>query len=616
MAEKTSTTYDILHSTPVSLKELSVIAVALELWRSEINEYRKSQTLERFRASDNIASLRTKLPKLPSLIYDVIVKYVTKLGNSIVDWLEEHFRTVSNFDGRYQSCVLEYFDDFVCDYDGTINLVKTAERMMHCDSLDDVLKFIIACRYFLEDHVKRIWPSVREKVDLASIDFNRNSLLYFWICYLSNQLNEIPTGGYDTVDEKMLEICIHTYHNPLAINYFWNRVPYESQKRIVSDRFPFDNMECFARFILPRLDLDDQELGQFVENNGQHLMEDLLDHPSHDERLIVRTWMCIKSRISDVTFCNLIVNMLEMRTVPGCYLYIGHRELEHWLHVCCIIWDSASHHLKRSAIKFISSDLESIVCQEDDIIRAGSTEFLVYIFSHFTWEEKQSFWRNCWKNLIANISSHDLQRIMEVCFQHEDDIIKFKENVIAESENLQLRCISLLSRANFHELDALVNFSYPHSAESAKHFKRRLLQSSFIGESSDFYYAHVVHCEELDTFINKAFDSIDLANDFKHQLVSSPNNLEAMLECVRMPEFSYEALRKFIETFVSTEQILQQIKSSIIDRLKEAAIFRSIFIGHANSIPSFDQFLLWCLGSNELVMEFQQTYITPCLEDL
>ncbi|XP_065223488.1 uncharacterized protein LOC135847735 isoform X3 [Planococcus citri] len=615
MAEKTSNSYDVSYSTPVSLQELSVIAVGLELWRSEINEYRKRQKLKEFHDSDKIpASLRSRLPELPSVIYDVIVKYIARLGISIRDWLREHSRTVFYFDESYQSCVLEYFDDFVGNYNGSIDFVKTSERMMHCDSLDDVLKFIVACRYFLEDHVRRIWPSVQEKMDLRDIDLNFywNPLLYYWMYRLNNQLNKIPTDDYDTVDEVMLEECIRTSHNTLAMNYFWNRVPYESRIRIVIDLFPYSRTECFARSILPRLDLNDQQVIEFVEENGEKLIAELLDRSYHDERLIVQTWMCIRNNMNGIAFAELIVDMLHLRDDIR-YVFIGHPEVEHWLHMCCIIWDSAPYHLKRSAIIKISSDLESDACPKNDSIHAASSEFLLYILPHFTLEEKQSFWRNCWKSLIRTKSTRDLQRIMEKCLAREDDMMKFKVNVIADSEFLQIRCVTLLSSANFHELNALVNFSYPYSAESAKNLKRRTLLSSLI--SDDFYldYEHVVRCEEFDTFINKAFDSVDLANDFKHQLVSSSNNLSRVLDRVRLPEFSYEALRKFIETFVSTEQILQLVKSSYIDYLKEAAICRSYIIKNANSKPFFDQFLLWCLGSNQLVMEFRQTYITPYL---
>ncbi|XP_065223470.1 uncharacterized protein LOC135847730 isoform X1 [Planococcus citri] len=677
MAEKTSNAY----STPVSLEQLSINAVGLELWRSKIDEYRTSQRLERFRASDNVVSLRAKLPELPSVIYDMIVKYVTRLGESITDWLEELIRTVCRVDGNYyRGCVLEYFDDFVCDYDGTIDFVKTAERMMHYDSLDNVLKFILACRCFLEDHVRRIWPSVREKMHLSTIDFNMNPQLYYWICHLSNQLNKVPSDMHYTVDENMLEKCVEMCHSRLAVNYFWNRVPYEDQmgmanyllrqniegfvscilpkldnqrlEKIVNEKgeylmetlpldkwhivqlalnyiwkfVPFEmqvqmandvfrrNRKCFASCILPKL--NDRQVEKFFNEKSSELMGDLMNDFSRDETRILQTWTCIIKTMNGSTFSNLVVNML--RTEAGYFSQMDHQKLEKWSKRCCELWNRAPHHLNRSAIIDISSDLELTLCRQNDRLntRATSCEFLLSILSDFTLEERQSFWRNCWKNLMLNKNACDLQRIMESCFEHEEDMINFKENVIAESENLQLRCDLLMSCSNFDECDALVNFSCPRSAETVKRLKQRYLQSSFLDDCSGFYYSHVVHCKKLDKFINTAYDSVDLANEFKHQLVSCPDNLRVLMTCVRMPQVSYRAFRKFIETFVSNEQILQQVKSFIIDHLKEAAISRSVTIEDANSKPFFDQFLLWCLGSNELVMELQQTYIKPCLEDI
>ncbi|XP_065223473.1 uncharacterized protein LOC135847730 isoform X4 [Planococcus citri] len=607
MAEKPSNLYDIFHPTPVSLKELSVIVVGRELWRCEIDRYRKDQALEKFRDillfNKTIKSLKTKLPELPSVIYDVIVECVTRLGNSISDWLEQLIKTLSRVD-----CVLKYFDDFVCDYNGTVDFVKTAERMMHCDRFDDVLKFHIACRYFLEDHVRRLWPSVKEKLNVKNINFHSKPLMFYWICYLSNQLNMIPLGRHGTVDEAVFEICIRESPNPLAINYFWNRVPYEKRMQM-ADYAVLVDIESFVRSFL--LKLDDQQLEKLVNEKGSNFMQAVLNGPFSHERFIFQTWIYVKNIMNGSTFSRFLVNILITNHKVGLHDRSEDEKFENRLHQCCLIWNDAPHDLKRSAITKISSDLEITICREA-VIRAISTEFLLSIISHFTSETKQCFWSNCWQNLMLNKNARDLQRIMEICFEHEDDIVKFKENVMAESGSLQRRCISLFSRANFDELDALAYFHHPRSAEAAKHLKQRILQSSFIAESSGFHYTLVDHCEEFDTFIDKAYDSVDLANDFKHQLVSSPNNLVAMLNCVDNPEFSFEALRKFIETFVSTEQILQPIKSFIIDRLKDDAVARDYVTMRAAFRPShFDQFLLWCLGSNEQVVEFWQTYIIP-----
>ncbi|XP_065223471.1 uncharacterized protein LOC135847730 isoform X2 [Planococcus citri] len=612
MAERTSNVYDILHPSPVSLKELSVIAVGLEVWRCEINEYRKNGTLDSFRAtcSDMTSLLRTKLPELPSVIYNVIVEYVTRLGKSIAEWLEEYLRTVRYFDNSNNRCtgglskVLEHFDDFVCDYNGTIDFIRTAERMMRYDYFDDVSKFVVACKHFLEDHVRRIWPSVRQNIDLSSIDLYTHPQLYYWICHLSNQSNEI-TGEFNSVDKNMLIECIHMSGNSLAMNYFWNRIPYANQNRmavVVYER----SMKCFVRCILAKL--DDRQLVKFVNAKGSYLMRALVEDQFCDERFILQAWMYINNTMNGNTFSKLVVNMV--RTEAGYFMRIDHQKLENWLVRCCLIWNSAPHNLKRSAITRISTK-ELIICREGFRSSPCSTssEFLLSILSHFTLEEKQSFWRNCWKNLLINKNVRDLQRIMEACFEREDDMVKLKENVIAASENLQLRCVWLLSRAHFDELDALANFCCPHNAETAKHLKRRTLLSSLTSDDFHFNYKLVIHCEEFDTFINNACDSVDHATDFKHQLISSPRNLtlREVSISIRNPQVSYEAFIKFVETFVSTEQILQLVKFSVLYELATHRNYR--IIEEANSKPFLDQFLLWCLGSNERVVEFKAHYI-------
>ncbi|XP_065224266.1 uncharacterized protein LOC135848306 [Planococcus citri] len=601
MAEIFPDVYDFVHPTPVSLKELAAMAVSLEIWRCEMNKYRKSDTLEEFWPSCECISLKTILPDLPSTIANVIAKYVRRFALSIQDWLNVHHTKVFRFHSNYKTYVLNKFDDFVCDYNGTVHREKTAKRMMDSDRLSQDEKFKIACVYFFEDDIRRIWPStICRNMNLCDIDFDENAELYYWIGCLENKLPKIPGYPGNYIEERTLKKCI-TNNSRQSVEYFWDRINLVTRMRTAIDCF-HTSTQSSVRFILPKL--DEEKLAEFVNLYGVELIQSLLLGFGHDETLVLSTWMYIRNVMNVSQITDLVVRMM-LTEASG---WLNFNNIENFLCLCFEILNDLPLDSKLTIIRTILSNHNNVLV-ESRYADSGSwrtIEFLLRFLPCVPVEERNVFWHSYWHLIIPRTRCKDLKRIMDICFENEDEIVEFKENIMTGNESVRGVCVSLWNQCFFDELNGFVNFCYPDTGK-ARRFKQELLQSSLFGESVSFSIECLNSSKEFNEFIDDAYENSDLSTDFKIQLMSSPEIQYRLSQyaCEKV----YEQLMEFIDMFVPSEQstLMQQIKTRMINALKEK------LIGHMDSSilyswlskSSFKSFLLWCLRSEDEVDKFQ-----------
>ncbi|XP_065223628.1 uncharacterized protein LOC135847836 [Planococcus citri] len=588
MAEFTSQLYDILQPTPVSLKQLSAIVISAEIWRCEVDKYRSGNTLKEFRPSGKLISSKTTLiPDLPSVIYPMIDVYVKIFGDSMKGWLWRHYGEVFKFGYDHETSVLEYFEDFVCDYDGSIHYAKTAQRMMLCDRFDQGQIFLIACTYCFEDHIRQFYPVVSSESILPS-NATDNLLLIYWKVVMETRIQ----ASRSTV-EIMVDCCMP--HSGLSLEYFWNRVPPEKRLQKAIDLFVSD-LRSFVRYILPKLNR--QQLDEFLKEKGCELMYALLENSTYDEEFVLRTWLHVRNAMSENVFTNLLVKILQIE-------FMGFFVSSEFFHLCFEIWNSAPESLKRLATKAIASnekvyeDLTILICHPP---LWRKLKFMLAILSYATYEERNAFWRSCWDCLIYKIRGEDLHEIMKQCFQNEDEIIEFKKNVMADHNRVLDLCGFLLQEMYLNDLNDFVNFLLPE-IQPARNFKQQLLQStSFDNRWRNCSEKFIQKSKEFDEFISEAFNDVDVAKNFKNHLVSSPLIQNQILDIALF--VPTEQLVKFTDLFVSNEEILLQLKTRIIDFLKENARDTDY-----KSRPSFISVLSWCLKSDEEVTKFKLTYL-------
>ncbi|XP_065200378.1 uncharacterized protein LOC135831653 [Planococcus citri] len=608
--------HDILHPTPVSLQKLSAMVVSLEIWRREVDKYRRSRQLKELEVfSLGIENTLVTLPDLPSVIHKTIKKMFNKFANSVSSWLREHYKRVFDCYKRYshENFILQYFDNFICDYDGSIHYTRTAERMMRCVAFNAEMKFKIACLYFFEDDIKRIWPSVSRQMSVDSINFQKFPQLYYWICRLTNKLGKIRNpepisfstwlSDTRTVDERMFDA--HMSRNRPTLEYFWNRISLGKQMK----RFEYVDGYDFVRFILPKL--NDRQLDELL-NNYSGAFYTLFRYLHCNKKTVLRIWFYIRSKniMSKSTFTDLVVNLIDDEDYGDDENEFDH---ENWEYLCREIWNNTPLDFKQSTISFISSDsgwLEGMNIVDDYHSNQIHVEFLLLILEDASLKERNSLWRNCWKTLIEAIRTKDLQRMMRLCLRNEDEITQFKQNYLIHSPKVLQNCLSLFTKAYFDELSAFVSFCYPE-LQAARNFKERILQSVFLGEDCQLSRQIVCGIKEFNDFVN------DVSANFKNRLMSSSSFLERLSSIIcgdeddeeEEEEISLKKLTKFIRIFVSTKKVPRQIKMSLINSLKEYLITNAIYLGNLFRKPEFDSILLWCLGSDKAVGEFKLTCI-------
>ncbi|XP_065224205.1 uncharacterized protein LOC135848260 isoform X3 [Planococcus citri] len=584
----------------ITLQELSAITVAREIWRCEVNNCRTNNELEKLTPKKLRISFKSKVPDLPTTIDSTIEKYVTKFCLSMENWLEQHYYRVFIFHYGHLNYVLQDFDDFVCDYNGTIDYVKTAERMMRCNKFGDVEKFKIACTYFFEDDIRRIWPFVCKKVGPHNIEFDNCPQIYYWIFCLRNELHKIPTSEHQSVDEAMFDRYM-PYNRP-SLEYFWNRMSYQNQIHSAARLVQLKD-EFYIRFILTKLDY--QQLYEFVNMKGCDLICDLLRKRYFEAEFVLEVWMCMRNVMNKGNFTKLVVDMLQTEsTRPYTEEKNDHKN---WLCLCRELWHSAPHDLRQSAIKNISTYLKLFTSYRST---AGneSSELLLTILECATFDERRSFWTNCWRNLILGKNVEDLQQIMEMCFENGDAIIQFKEEVMSPSEYVWNLFVEVIKKFDFKKLNDLVDFCCPN-AETPRHFKQQLLLQSNAFDDKCYLRSWLI-CRKSDTtqfvkFINDAYENSDLAADYKYRflasLLASEHDLHEWIHCTL--QCNWKEFPILFETFVPTEQAMRRVKMRIIDSVKNFSRLRWDGLFYK---PIFDDLLLWCLGNDGEVEKFQQ----------
>ncbi|XP_065223318.1 uncharacterized protein LOC135847618 isoform X1 [Planococcus citri] len=602
--------YDIAQPTPVSLKDLTAITISLEIWRNEIQKHRTNRTIERFNPPTLKISSKTVLPDIPVLLYDVIDEYVPRFGCSASKWLYSHYRRIFQSHRTNRNSILEVFDDFVADYGGTIDYVRTAKRMMVCDRLSEVEKFAIACTYFFHDDIRRMWSSVCQSFDLNKMDFLVCPQLFYWICLFRNELRRIPgQRSGRSVDEVMLHH--HMIGNRPSVEYFWYQTSLINRMRKAIDAATRDK-KLLVTFVLSKL--NDQQLDEFVNTNGCKLILSLLNDIVLNSWFFQPTWKFIKNKVNESTFRSLVIEMwtLELTSsFEGCS-----KELQNWLNCCSEIWNSIPTNLKQSIAEDILSDRAFF--QNMPMFTSSNRRFvgfLMIILSSATFERRSTFWRNCWPHLIRGTRSKDLIRMMKLCFENEQELKQFRDDIFAENENVRIWCSELLRVGIFDELNDLLDFCWSE-VEIAKIYKQLLLRSTFPLENIHLNCQHIERYDEFNAFIDDTFDSQDEAANFKNQFMSSSEvqGILSMYTSVRNP--SFEALMRFVDTFVSEQQTLHVIKERMIGVL--TALFKNpenIYFVDCNDFktPVFHRFLLWLLGNAEEVERFKGTH-SLCIE--
>ncbi|XP_065204483.1 uncharacterized protein LOC135834500 isoform X20 [Planococcus citri] len=605
MTETASNVYDLIYPSPATLKEISCNALITGLWRWEV-ENRTNDDYDEFISELNLCkNLDPRIPSTLKIMIDVhIGKFITSMGQ----WSGYHCVKLLHFPRNDENCTLHDFYDFACERDGTIHYIRTAGRMMTSDLFSNEEKFKIACMYSFEDDIRRIWPSVWKKFDLNEIDFDRSPQLFYWICMLRNKLDQIPNPDDDPIDAVMLRVSPCPSYHWSSLVYFWNRICPENQLVEAINVYKVDE-ESFVRFILPKF--SDELLDKFVAAEGSYLIYDLLTS-RYDKFCVLPTWMYFRNKMKENNFIDLIELFMlgEINHFAKNVLNENLVETEDESFLCCEIWRTSPGKLKQSAIKYILTQDDLFPKEPSIPPRFRETRFLSTVLLDSSRKERNTFWHTNWRCLINGTRGKDLQRIMELCFKNEQDIVKFKETVIPEDEyaSIGVYCRPLLKHGYFEEIDDLLIFCCPE-IQKRKNLKQHFLRLVFLDDDFSFTLRHFLEVESMNEFINDAFEDVELATDFKNNCVLSCTDkyfLHQRTVGVRstFSWFSADYLVHFIDTLVQTEKHTVFFKQRILNYVRDFLINGNILHASADDLETI---LLWCLGNEDEITNFKQS---------
>ncbi|XP_065219461.1 uncharacterized protein LOC135844974 [Planococcus citri] len=428
MTETTSRVHDLAFPSPIPLKEISAIVLVAELWREEIART-EIKTEHELKLVKNIILLRKIIANIPSEIRDLLVEYVAKFETSIKTWLVLHsFILVSHL------CLpcdkLSTFHDFVWDWNGNIDNVRTAKRIMLCDRFTAVVKFKIACLYCFEDDIRRIWPFVSSNfidLKLNEIDFFHRTRQYgsiqffYWIYCLRNELHNMPNPYNVQIEEMVLGFC--EFDSYSCAEYFWNRIPYERrlQATCQDGHVTICDSDVFVRFFLQRL--DDLQLAIFLTEIGVEFISKLL--ANEFKIYVLPAWMYIRNKMNKSHFTRIIEKLLNMET--NSFTAKERLNSEDEVYICCELWRNSPENLKRSALNDLLSNEEvfkRIGTEKPEPLR--EMRFLITVLLDASFEQRHTFWCKNWRNLISGARVEDLMGVMKLCFRDENDMNLFK----------------------------------------------------------------------------------------------------------------------------------------------------------------------------------------------
>ncbi|XP_065203926.1 uncharacterized protein LOC135834012 [Planococcus citri] len=584
MTNSSSAVYDLSYPSPITLKEISSIVVAVELWRTEINAYLESNDSDKYYLTGHI-QLKNLIPDIPSTIYNRLPHYIVTFRKSIKKWLRYHcFISPDSNNGRCFNNILRRFHDFAWDWNGTINYVRTARRMLQCDRFSDEEKFRIACLYYFEEDIKRIWPSVSTKMLSNEISVRVCPQLFYWSNKLRSNSSIDGIFNYDSLD------------NQSSLEYFWNRLPSEKRSRTAVVMYE-KRVELFARFVL--LQVSEHQLEEFLAERASGLIFRLLTCDL-GRCSVLPTWTYIRNKISGDQFHKLIIKLL--------YKEVKDDLVEESLKLCREIWYGAPRHMKQLVFDDLLLKVPPFLRLSLQIERSTPKrmKFLITVIHDATFEERNAFWHKHWRALIRVPVIEDLREMMKLCFRNEREIRLFKNDTMCKYENIDYYLFtSSLKKGRIDKLNEYLDFCCPNE-QRRRRLKQRLLRASLTSTAS-FQILFCYEFKQLNEFINDAFERNDVRVEFKNQFVSALTTERLLFDFIRRGDFAL--LMEFVDSFVSEKPVIEPLKSRIFDFFREQLTNDAFCSVQLYNIDNLRRFLIWLLGNEDEVTMF---FLTSC----
>ncbi|GFU52703.1 uncharacterized protein NPIL_453791 [Nephila pilipes] len=176
-----------------SLESLALTKIAIHVYSDpdiKISQCRKRGSLEFLPQDDWEPFMQKKFSSLnlPLILEKKLNALMKPLSDEICQWKVEHF-PILNY------CVLEQSIEYVWNYYGTIDRIKTAESYIQCESNIIFLRFKMASVYWLEEEAKQLWEKMNENSRRRLSAFRVSRESYRWEYAVKDRITFLKSGA-------------------------------------------------------------------------------------------------------------------------------------------------------------------------------------------------------------------------------------------------------------------------------------------------------------------------------------------------------------------------------------------------------------------------------------
>ncbi|XP_065219378.1 uncharacterized protein LOC135844912 isoform X10 [Planococcus citri] len=463
---------------------------------------------------------------LPPAIEQKIERFMPMVKKQIASWSDFYDREV--FFDKVGSRAHEYFHVLVWSTDGTINDEETAREMLNQDDLNAAEKYRIACNHCLKNEIRTLWSNLKTKINLGKAE-RRYPLVYYWECVCRKGKT---TGLTKYIVEK---VCNGEYNYPTcAADYFLNRLNLDKRIIFLKNRYlekmPFRSWENFLMKLnneeLVSLFYDDDEDMKYVLLELD-ILEYLMRFWMHVD-FVVQVWI----RIRDWCYTSAFACMIREFFTRGKF---DIPSTDH-ISLAVEIFNLASYKLRHAVFdNYIQEDW-----WDRDFNLTDVRLDVVILSTIYPDYRRYSFWALQWIDVFKKYPTDCFVQFMDVCCE-ENGTEEFKMQVMKMGDYWSSEyCCVLFTEMRFSELDQFLNLFSSDTCRIMK-TKQTILRKNFFDwiswfETDEFIFPPP---NQLVDFIEGSFENIRSANEFKIQILSSLNCLEACYKAAGSDMFDW-----------------------------------------------------------------------------
>ncbi|XP_065219368.1 uncharacterized protein LOC135844912 isoform X1 [Planococcus citri] len=613
--------------SPPKLELISTRVIARHLVFDELNhdaenisDPSKSFKLRNW-INDRVDKMLSNLPSIAA-IRSAMTDQIKFVGTEISRWVMVNegsaldvFLWICDVNER-RFVTSDFLAEFVWNFDGEIDYVKTAEKLIRGTNLTEKEKFKMACEYCMEDEIDDMydtydWLDVDDCTELE--EFSKNNYILYWDSAREGLDVEMPEDDDQSFELYLLETAPC---NVTALRYFFSQLEDEEREDFANGRMLTLPMRTVKHIIPLYTELEQKDL--FVKNVVEMMENITCDMPVEQ---CLQFWNFVKPMLRGKQYIQMLLAIFE------CPEHVGHKSSSWMAEYTMEIWNTSPSHLKQFVFReqnnnFVLKWNKWYSNVQDDNYRLRNDAMLLQILSDGGVEYRTRFWLKEWNNLIIEVRPPALRTLLEICLPDTRAREEFKKRII--ESNLMKACLDkLLDIGLIIEINQFLDILLPEPSQRTDYKKKMI--PDFVRLPEQFINGWETPSDEQIDAFGKFIDEI------KHRDDNDDNDDDEDDEGENTPEeCKVRAISAAFVPFIDERFIERRIFNNILHvakrlcdeqkvKLDVKIMFRMFYIfAHSdedkeeymktmvnvNTNRAWRRIMLWVLGSREKMEKF------------